>query len=114
MFCVLYILIGVPLTFLVLYNVAERFEYLITGRQHPQGLKSIAGDSYVSHAYYADRRRKNHTYYVKCAVTGFCIVTFIYVVPSIIFSHVMEYPSWSFLDAFYFCYISISTVGFGK
>jgi hypothetical protein len=111
-FCVFYILLGIPLNFLVLYSLADRFEYLVTHRKYPHVLKRVTNETHVM--YYKERQRQNYKYYMKCVVTGFCLLLFIYVIPSIAFSYVMEYPSWSFLDALYFCYISISTVGFGN
>lgn len=114
LFCVFYILIGVPLTFLILYNLAERIEYAITGyvpSHQPRNIHSM-NESEITRTYFPSRKRINSAY-LKLICVGFFLIVFVYILPSIAFSSIMEYPSWSFLDALYYCYISISTVGFG-
>lgn len=114
LFCVFYILIGVPLSFLIFFHLSERVEYLIKGKAnyiHTRNINTMETHEITRN--YFSLRKEMGICYIKFAIVGFSLITFIYVVPSIIFSHIMEYPSWSFLDALYFCYISISTVGFG-
>jgi potassium channel subfamily K protein 1 len=98
---VFYILFGVPLSFLVFYNVAERIE----ARLNSVGVRVDENQTAAEPT--AGR------VYLKFACAAFLFILLIYVLPSVFFSYLMEYPSWSFLDAVYFCYISISTVGFG-
>ncbi len=102
LFCVLYIFFGVPLSFLVFYNVADRLE-----------LKCQSINKQENRAQESVTESIARKIYLKFTCSAFFYILIIYVLPSVFFSYLMEYPSWSFLDAVYFCYISISTVGFG-
>lgn len=119
LFCVFYLLIGVPLSFLVFSSIAERIEYAIKYPNSNENVvevdaadvneEIVAPDEISS----MDPTSQTKRIYLKFMCATFLFVLFIYVIPSIVFSNLMEYPKWSFLDGFYFCYISISTVGFG-
>lgn len=113
LFCVFYIIIGVPFTYLILYAISERIENLINRNKSPNvnRVSHLLDENDYSN-YYRTRKCRNKIY-LKCVCVGFGLILFVYVLPSILFSNIMEYPQWSFLDALYFCYISISTIGFG-
>lgn len=112
LFCVFYCLIGIPVTFLVFYSIADHIEVFITKRSTVDYNRSIQVTNDSSSLTLARKYLKKQ--YTKCFLCGLGLLIFVYVVPSIFFTHLMEYPHWSFLDALYFCYISISTIGFGK
>lgn len=114
LFCVFYCLIGVPVTFLVFYSIADHVETFITKKNTMEYIRSIqiVSESRYSDYYYLAQKHLKKLY-MKCFFVGFGLFFFVYVLPSILFTHLMEYPHWSFLDALYFCYISISTIGFG-
>jgi len=98
LFCVFYILAGVPLTYLIFYNLAEQLENWLLGEKR----KANA----FSHS------RTYLNIYMKSFYMGCIIVVFVYVLPSVLISNYLE-TRWSFLDSIYYCYISISTIGFG-
>ena len=52
-------------------------------------------------------------HYVSFLAVGLFLVIFIYIIPSAVLTKYTE-SQWSFLDAIYYCYISIATIGFGK
>jgi hypothetical protein len=116
-FCVFYILIGVPLTYIIFYNIAERLEYFIIN-----GIKKSSFKKYYSinqneedrPIYFLNGKPNNkNTIYVKCFSVFLFLIIFIYILPSVVISEYLE-TDWSFLDSIYYCYISISTIGFGS
>ncbi|XP_066540541.1 potassium channel subfamily K member 6 [Hoplias malabaricus] len=97
-FSIVYALLGVPFTMLVLTACVQRLMRPITyvpisGLQRRCGLSpnSAAG---------------THFFLLLSGI----VLTF-FLLPAFIFSSVEE--SWSFLEAFYFCFISLCTIGLG-
>jgi len=51
--------------------------------------------------------------YIKSVTMFIIVVLFVYLIPASIFTNITE-KNWSFLDSLYYCFISITTIGFGK
>nr|XP_031314481.1 potassium channel subfamily K member 6 [Camelus dromedarius] len=64
--------------------------------------------SWLSQRWGWDRRRAARWH---LAVLLGVVVIICFLVPAAVFAHLEE--AWSFLDAFYFCFISLSTIGLG-
>ncbi|XP_005340569.2 potassium channel subfamily K member 6 [Ictidomys tridecemlineatus] len=97
-FSIAFALLGVPTTMLLLTASAQRLSLLLTH----------APLSWLSWRWGWDPRRAARWHLV--ALLG-VIVTVCFLVPAAVFAHLEE--AWSFLDAFYFCFISLSTIGLG-
>ncbi|XP_056334323.1 potassium channel subfamily K member 6 [Danio aesculapii] len=97
-FSIVYALMGVPFTMLVLTACVQRLMHPLTYRpisacQRRAGLQPRSASV------------------VHFIVLLFLVVLCFFVVPSLVFSTIEE--TWSFLDAFYFCFISLCTIGLG-
>ncbi|XP_073405429.1 potassium channel subfamily K member 6-like [Dendrobates tinctorius] len=97
-FCIFYALIGVPFTMLVLSAAVQRLMSTFTYRpilyfQLHRGF---------------DRKTVMRVHFV---ILALAVLILFLVVPSAIFSSIEN--TWSFLDAFYFCFISLCTIGLG-
>lgn len=97
-FCIIYSVMGIPFTLLFLTAVVQRIMVFITRRPvmyiHTQwGLSK----SFVAIAHAA-----------LLAVTA---VSCFFLIPAAIFSALED--DWNFLESFYFCFISLSTIGLG-
>ncbi|KAM4020285.1 potassium channel subfamily K member 6 isoform 2-T2 [Anomaloglossus baeobatrachus] len=97
-FCIFYALIGVPFTMLVLSAAVQRLMSTFT---------------YQPILYFQlhrgfDRKKVTRVHF---AILALAVLILFLVVPSAIFSSIES--TWSFLDAFYFCFISLCTIGLG-
>ncbi|XP_042524042.1 potassium channel subfamily K member 6 [Dipodomys spectabilis] len=97
-FSIVFALLGVPTTMLLLTASAQRLTQLLTHRPL----------SWLSLRWGWDLRQAARWHLV--ALLGI-IMAVCFLVPAAIFAHLEE--AWSFLDAFYFCFISLSTIGLG-
>uniref|UniRef100_A0A8C3XPT1 Potassium two pore domain channel subfamily K member 6 n=1 Tax=Chelydra serpentina TaxID=8475 RepID=A0A8C3XPT1_CHESE len=97
-FCIFYALLGVPFTMLVLTATVQRLARLLTHRP----LAYLQLRSGYSHRALA----RAHFLLLLLAV----LVAF-FLLPAAVFSALEE--TWSYLDAFYFCFISLCTIGLG-
>ncbi|XP_020642766.3 potassium channel subfamily K member 6 [Pogona vitticeps] len=97
-FCIFYALLGVPFTMLVLTATVQRLVSTFTSGPL----------DYLDRRWGYNRRALSwgHLLLLLAAV----LVAF-FLVPAAIFSWLEE--SWSYLDAFYFCFISLCTIGLG-
>ncbi|XP_034294276.1 potassium channel subfamily K member 6 isoform X2 [Pantherophis guttatus] len=97
-FCIFYAVVGVPFTMLVLTATVQRLV----------GTFTSGPLEYLALRCGSDRRILSWGHLL--VLMGLVLATF-FLVPAAIFSSLEE--SWSFLDAFYFCFISLCTIGLG-
>ncbi|XP_010598679.2 potassium channel subfamily K member 6 [Loxodonta africana] len=97
-FAITFALLGVPATMLLLTASAQRLSLLVTHKPL----------SWLSLRRGWDPRRAARWHLV--VLLG-VVVTICFLVPAVVFIHLEE--AWSFLDALYFCFISLSTIGLG-
>ena len=97
-FSIAFALLGVPATMLLLTASAQHLSLLLTH----------APLSWLSTRWGWASRRAARWHLVVLLVI---VVTICFLVPAAVFAYLEE--SWSFLDAFYFCFISLSTIGLG-
>ncbi|XP_041510047.1 potassium channel subfamily K member 6 [Microtus oregoni] len=97
-FSIVFALLGVPLTMLLLTASAQRLSLLLT--HTPLSWLSLRW------GWHPQRAARWHL--VALLVV---IVAVFFLVPAAVFAYLEE--AWSFLDAFYFCFISLSTIGLG-
>ncbi|XP_037029606.1 potassium channel subfamily K member 1-like isoform X2 [Bradysia coprophila] len=98
-FCIIYATVGIPLTLVLISAMVERL--LIPTNWILGKLNSKLG-----HLYQPFNIRLLH---LALIATIFAVIFF--AVPTIIFSHLE--PNWTPLDAFYYCFISLTTIGLG-
>ncbi|XP_030622519.1 potassium channel subfamily K member 6 [Chanos chanos] len=97
-FSIVYALLGVPFTMLVLTVCVQRLMHLLTYRPIAVCQREAG---------WQPRTASVTQFVVLLILVVFCF----FVVPAMVFSAIEE--SWSFLDAFYFCFISLCTIGLG-
>ncbi|XP_034407770.1 potassium channel subfamily K member 1b [Cyclopterus lumpus] len=97
-FCIIYSVIGIPFTLLFLTAVVQRIMVFSTRRP----------------IMYFHRRwsmSKPLVAIVHASVLATLAVCFFFLIPAAMFSAVEE--NWNFLESFYFCFISLTTIGLG-
>ncbi|XP_075933288.1 potassium channel subfamily K member 1b [Anarhichas minor] len=97
-FCIIYSVIGIPFTLLFLTAVVQRIMVFSTRRP----------------VMYIHRRwglSKPLVAIVHATVLATVAVSCFFLIPAAIFSALEE--NWNFLESFYFCFISLSTIGLG-
>ncbi|XP_045490627.1 potassium channel subfamily K member 1 isoform X2 [Pieris rapae] len=99
LFCMAYALLGIPLTLVLLSALVERL--LLPATALLRALNSSLGHLY----------RPFTIRLVHLSIIVLMLVVFFLVIPAAIFS-VVE-PDWDYLDSFYYCFISITTIGLG-
>ncbi|XP_012679200.2 potassium channel subfamily K member 1-like [Clupea harengus] len=97
-FCIIYSVVGIPFTLLFLTAVVQRIMVFVTRRpvaylHRRLGLsKSLVAGTHAA---------------LLALLTASCF----FLIPAIVFSALEE--DWNFLESFYFCFISLSTIGLG-
>ncbi|TNN61758.1 Potassium channel subfamily K member 1 [Liparis tanakae] len=97
-FCIIYSVIGIPFTLLFLTAVVQRIMVFSTRRP----------------IMYFHRRwalSKPLVAIVHASVLVTFVIACFFLIPAAIFSSLEE--DWNFLESFYFCFISLSTIGLG-
>nr|XP_003410946.1 potassium channel subfamily K member 1 [Loxodonta africana] len=97
-FCLLYSVIGIPFTLLFLTAVVQRITLYVTHRP----------------VFYFHTRwgfSKHTVSLVHAVLLGFVTMSLFFFIPAAVFSFLEN--NWNFLESFYFCFISLSTIGLG-
>ncbi|KAM9326488.1 potassium channel subfamily K member 1-like [Gastrophryne carolinensis] len=97
-FCIFYALVGVPFTMLVLSATVQRLMPTFT----------YEPIRYFQFRKGYDRKKVTLVHFIIIILS---VLIFFLIIPAIIFDTIES--SWSFLDAFYFCLISLCTIGLG-
>nr|CAI5837971.1 unnamed protein product [Callosobruchus analis] len=98
-FCIVYAVVGIPLTLVLLSALVERL--LIPTIWLLQWLNSRLG-----HLYQPFNIRILHLF-----IIVLILVALFLLIPAAIFA--MIEPEWDYLDSFYYCFISLTTIGLG-
>lgn len=99
MFCVVYALIGIPLTLIMLSALAERLSLLCK-----KLLKCY-------HRLWKDTLTSFIIRLLYMITVSFFLIIIIFIIPALCFMYIED--TWTFLDAFYYCFISMTTIGLG-
>lgn len=97
-FCIIYSVIGIPFTLLFLTAVVQRVTIHVTRRP-------------VLYFHIRWGFSKQAVAVVHAVLLGVVTVSCFFFIPAAVFS-VLE-DDWNFLESFYFCFISLSTIGLG-
>lgn len=96
MFCIFYALLGIPLTLVMFQSVGERINTFVRYLLHR--LKKCLG------------MRRTEVSMANMVIIGFISCMSTLCVGAVAFSH---FEGWSFFHAFYYCFITLTTIGFG-
>ncbi|XP_069607056.1 potassium channel subfamily K member 1 [Ranitomeya imitator] len=97
-FCILYSVVGIPFTLLLFTALVQRIIIFVTRRP-------------VLYIHLHWGYPKHIVAIVHALLLGFLTVTCFFIIPAAVFSILEE--DWNFLESFYFCFISLSTIGLG-
>ncbi|XP_056124848.1 potassium channel subfamily K member 1a [Rhinichthys klamathensis goyatoka] len=97
-FCIIYSVVGIPFTLLFLTAVVQRIMEFSTRRP-------------VEHLHRRWGMSKPLLAGLHAALLAIITISCFFLIPAIIFSVLEE--EWNFLESFYFCFISLSTIGLG-
>nr|XP_006122109.1 potassium channel subfamily K member 1 [Pelodiscus sinensis] len=97
-FCIIYSVIGIPFTLLFLTAVVQRIIVYVTRRP-------------ILYFHIRWGFSKQIVAIIHAVILGFVTVSCFFFIPAAVFSVVED--DWNFLESFYFCFISLSTIGLG-
>jgi hypothetical protein len=114
LFCIFYIIIGVPITLLLLGILTEYFTGLIEDTFFLNNKDNSNNTTETSSSDNNDLsvNTNNLKLLLKYSIVFIIFLIFIYIIPAIFLSVYTE-SNWSFLEAIYFCFISLTTIGLG-
>ena len=98
-FCIVYALIGIPMTLMLLTALVDRLMVPTTWLLRYLNAK-------LGHLYQPFNIRVFHLLAIATL-----LVTFFFLIPAGIFN-LLE-PDWNYLDSIYYCFISLTTIGLG-
>ncbi|CAF0859369.1 unnamed protein product [Rotaria sordida] len=98
--CIIYAIIGVPMTLLLLTIIVRKLLILLNYTY-----------LWFRYKFSSNQRSESKSRFIHLLIIFIFSLIFLFIIPSIIFMHIEE--DWSFIDAFYFCFISLTTIGLG-
>jgi len=104
-FCVVYAVFGIPLTLILFTALVERL-MIVTSLMYRALAAGFGGGEAASRGGRVLYVRLTHVFIVFCVV-----LVVVFLLPSAVFTIVET--DWNFLDAFYYCFISMTTIGLG-
>ncbi|CAF1531374.1 unnamed protein product, partial [Didymodactylos carnosus] len=99
-FCIVYAIIGVPMTLILLTIIVRKILILLN--------KSYL---WFRRNYSTNRTSESCLRYIHLSIILFISLLFLFIIPSLIFSYIEQ--DWNIIDAFYYCFISLTTIGLG-
>ncbi|CAF4895565.1 unnamed protein product [Rotaria sp. Silwood1] len=98
--CIIYAIIGVPMTLLLLTTIVRKLLILLNNTY-----------LWFCRKFSSNQRSESKIRFIHLSIILIFSLIFLFIIPSIIFVCVEE--NWTFIDAFYFCFISLTTIGLG-
>lgn len=106
LFCMLFAIIGIPVTLVLLGAILERLMKLALAALN---ILNTRVQPYLS-AIFSKRLTIHHMRVIFSFGCTMILLVFLIIIPAAIYAHI---EGWSYMNAFYYCYISLSTVGLG-
>jgi potassium channel subfamily K protein 1 len=103
-FCILYAIFGIPITLVLISACVERL-LLVTNKLYDK-MKTMS--VFYRNQTTIDMKALTYTHFG--LVLAFVLV-FFFLIPAAVFSSIEK--EWNYLDALYYCFISLSTIGLG-
>ena len=107
LFCMLFAIIGIPITLILLGAILERLMKLALAALN---FLNSRVQPYLS-ALFSKRLDIHHMRVIFALSCAGIVLVFFILIPASIYAHI---EGWSYMNAFYYCFISLSTVGLGK